>query len=126
MVPCSDVGIAIDATFEFQATDDITDFFGQPRVLRIHEDFVLTLRNVATGETVINQGVSNLTFEVRPDGITMTETGSGKYRDAEGRIIFRIAGRRVFDQATGEVFFEAGQHPEFEPDFLTFVCTELS
>ena len=59
------------------------------------------------------------------DDGTFTEIDRLKVRGPDGKIILKAAGRLVFD-ADGNLIFEAGQHPGFEPDFLTFICTALS
>lgn len=123
-IPCDLVGIDIDATFDDHQLVSITAW--PEERLRIHLKEVLTLRNVVTGETLIGRFTGNLTLKASPTGILEINTGQNTLRDAEGRIIHHGAGRIIFDQATGEVLFEAGQHEGFEPDFLTFVCTELS
>ena len=123
VVPCADVGINIDATFDDHITVSITE---RPGRLHFHVAEVLTLRNVATGETVIGRFAGNQTLKISPTDVLEISTGQNTFKDAEGRIIHHGAGRVIFSQATGEVIFESGQHEGFEPDFLTFVCTELS
>jgi hypothetical protein len=123
VIPCDLVGIDIDATFDDHITVSITEREGR---LHFHIAEVLTLRNVVTGETVIGRFAGNQTLQISPNDVLEISTGQNTFKDAEGRIIHHGAGRVVFSQATGEVIFEAGQHEGFEPDFLTFVCTELS
>ncbi len=123
VIPCDAVGIDIDATFDDHITVSITEREGR---LHFHIAEVLTLRNVATGETVVGRFAGNLTLKVSPTDVLEFSTGQNTFKDAEGRIIHHGAGRVVFSQATGEVIFESGLHEGFEPDFLTFVCTELS
>jgi hypothetical protein len=123
VVPCADVGIDIDATFDDHIVVSITE---RDERLHFHIREVLTLRNVATGETVIGRFSGNQTLKVSPTDVLEISTGQNTFKDAEGRIIHHGAGRVVFSQATGEVIFESGLHEGFEPDFLTFVCTQLS
>jgi hypothetical protein len=123
VIPCDLVGIDIDATFDDHITVSITEREGR---LHFHIAEVLTLRNVVTGETVIGRFSGNETLEITPTRILVIDTGQNTFKDAEGRIIHHGAGRVIFDQATDEILFEAGQHEGFEPDFLTAVCTELS
>jgi hypothetical protein len=123
VIPCDLVGIDIEATFDDHITVSITE---RPGRLHFHIAEVLTLRNVATGETVIGRFSGNETLEITPTRILVIDTGQNTFKDAEGRIIGHGAGRVIFDQATEEILFEAGQHEGFEPDFLTFICTELS
>jgi hypothetical protein len=123
VIPCADVGVDIDATFDDHITVSITE---RDDRLHFHIAEVLTLRNVVTGETVIGRFTGNQTLDISPTRILEINTGQNTFKDDEGRIIHHGAGRIIFDQATGEVLFEAGQHEQFEPDFLTFVCTELS
>jgi hypothetical protein len=124
VIPCDLVGIDIHATFDDHITVSITAW--PEERLRIHTQEVLTLRNVVTGETVIGRFAGNLTLKISPTDVLEFSTGQNTFKDAEGRIIHHAAGRVVFSQATGEVIFESGLHEGFEPDFLTFVCTELS
>jgi hypothetical protein len=123
VVPCADVGIDIDATFDDHITVSITE---RPGRLHFHIAEVLTLRNLATGETVIGRFAGNRTLEISPNDVLEISTGQNTFKDSEGRIIHHGAGRVVFSQATGEVVFESGLHERWEPDFLTAVCTELS
>jgi hypothetical protein len=123
VVPCADVGIDIDATFDDHITVSITE---RPGRLHFHIAEVLTLRNVATGETVIGRFAGNQTLQISPTDVLEISTGQNTFKDAEGRIIHHGAGRVIFSQATGEVVFESGLHEGWEPDFLTAVCTELS
>jgi hypothetical protein len=124
VIPCDLVDIDIDATFDDHITVSITAW--PEERLRLHIKEVLTLRNVVTSETLVARFAGDETLKISPTGILVIDTGQNTMRDAEGRIIHHGAGRIIFDQATGEVLFEAGQHDGFEPDFLTFVCTELS
>jgi hypothetical protein len=124
VIPCDVVGIDIDATFDDHITVSITAW--PEERLRIHTQEVLTLRNVATGETVVGRFTGNLTLKITPTDVLEFSTGQNTFKDAEGRIIHHGAGRVVVSQTTGEVLFESGLHEGFEPDFLTFVCTELS
>jgi hypothetical protein len=123
VIPCDLVGIDIDATFDDHITVSTTEREGR---LHFHIAEVLTLRNVATGETVIGRFAGNQTLEISATDVLEISTGQNTFKDAEGRIIHHGAGRVIFSQATGEVVFESGLHEGFEPDFLTFVCTELS
>jgi hypothetical protein len=123
VIPCELVGIDIDATFDDHITVSITE---RQERLHFHIAEVLTLRNVATGETVIGRFAGNQTLEISPTDVLEISTGQNTFKDAEGRIIHHGAGRVVFSQATGEVVFESGLHKGWEPDFLTAVCTELS
>jgi hypothetical protein len=124
VIPCDLVGIDIDATFDDHITVSITEW--PEERLHFHIAEVLTLRNVATEETVIGRFAGNLTLKVSPTDVVEVSTGQNTFKDAEGRIIHHGAGRVIFSQATGEVVFESGLHEGFEPDFLTSVCTELS
>jgi hypothetical protein len=55
----------------------------------------------------------------------VTITGwSGDYKGPDEKILIKQAGRLVLGPSGGE--FETGHHPEFEPDFITFICTALS
>jgi hypothetical protein len=122
VVPCADVGINIDATFDYDITLNVT-FFPNRNVFRTHTtELVLTLQNVETGATLIERGTSTETQDL--DTGTFTQLLSTTFRNAEGQIILKTHGRLVIDD--GNLIFEAGQHPQFEPDFLTAVCTELS
>jgi hypothetical protein len=124
VIPCDLVGIDIEATFDDHITVSITEW--PEERLHFHIAEVLTLRNVATGETVIGRFAGNQTLEISPTDVLEISTGQNTFKDAEGRIIHHGAGRVVFSQATGEVVFESGLHKGWEPDFLTAVCTELS
>jgi hypothetical protein len=123
VVPCADAGIDIDATFDDHITVSITE---RPGRLHFHIAEVLTLRNVATGETVIGRFAGNQTLKISPTDVLEISTGQNTFKNSEGRIIHHGAGRVIFSQATGEVVFESGLHEGWEPDFLTAVCTELS
>jgi hypothetical protein len=121
--PCSDVGIDIQAEFDYHIIVDVA-FFPQRNVFRIFpREVVLTHTNLETGSTVVQTGGTIETFDF--DNGTFTVIERFKVRGPDGEILLKFAGRLVFD-ADGNLIFEAGQHPGFEPDFLTFVCTALS
>jgi hypothetical protein len=121
--PCADAGIDVEATFDYHIIVDVS-FFPQRNVFRIFpRDVVLTHTNVETGETVVQVGGFIEIYD--NDAGTATFIERFKVRGSDGEILLKFAGRLVFD-ADGNLIFEAGQHPGFEPDFLTFVCTALS
>jgi hypothetical protein len=129
VIPCGDVGIPIQATFDYDITADVT-FFPQREIFRIHfRRVLLTHTNLETGATVLGRGSTSETYDLtggRDIGtaLSVVITGATHYTNPNGGILIQQAGRLVFDQ-TGLVF-EAGQHPAFEPDFITFICTALS
>jgi hypothetical protein len=122
VMPCADFGIDIQAEFDYTIIADVT-FFPQRNVFRVFPRVLeLVHRNLETGETVVGTGGAVETNDF--DAGTLTVTGSIKYRGTDGRILLKEAGRLVFGPSGVE--FEAGQHPAFEPDFITFICTALS
>jgi hypothetical protein len=121
--PCSNVGIDIQAEFDYHIIVDVA-FFPQRNVFRIFpRDVVLTHTNLETGSTVVQTGGTIETTDF--DDGTFTVIERYKVRGPDGEILLKFAGRLVFD-ADGNLIFEAGQHPGFELDFLTFICTALS
>jgi hypothetical protein len=129
VIPCADFGIPIQAEFDYDITADVT-FFPQREIFRIHFRRVeLTHTNLETGETVVGRGSSSETYDLaggRDIGtaLSVVITGATHYSGPDGGVLIQQAGRLVFDQSG--LVFEAGQHPEFEPDFITFMCTALS
>jgi hypothetical protein len=129
-IPCADFGIPIQAEFDYDITADVT-FFPQREVFRIHyRQVVLTHRNLETGETVISRNSNTETYDLTggrdlSNPLSLTITGLPfNYKGSDGGILIKNAGRLVFDESG--LVFEAGQHPELEPDFITFICTALS
>jgi len=121
--PCANVGIDIQAEFDYHIIVDVA-FFPQRNVFRVFpRDVVLTHTNLETGGTVVQTGGTIESFDF--DDGTFTVIERFKVRDPDGKILLVAAGRLVFD-ADGNLIFEAGQHPGFEPDFLTYICTALS
>jgi hypothetical protein len=130
VIPCADFGIDIQAEFDYDITADVT-FFPEREVFRIHfRQVVLTHRNLETGKTVTSRNANNEVYDLtggRDIGTALSVTITGlpfNYKDPNGGILIKNAGRLVFDESG--LAFEAGQHPELEPDFITFMCTALS
>jgi hypothetical protein len=139
-IPCADFGIAIQAEFDYDITVDVTAFpeveageFVGLRLVRFHfRQVVLTHRNLETGKAVTSRNASNEVYDLSgtgstdiSDAKTVTITGlSFNFKDPDGGILIKNVGRLIFGESG--VVFEAGQHPELEPDFITFMCTALS
>lgn len=129
VIPCADFGIPIQAEFDYDITADVT-FFPQREIFRIHFwRVVLTHTNLGTGETVVGRGSTSETYDLaggRDIGtaLSLVITGATHYGGPDGGVLIQQAGRLVFDQSG--LVFEAGQHPAFEPDFITFICAALS
>jgi len=130
VIPCADFGIPIQAEFDYDITADVT-FFPQREVFRIHfRQVVLAHRNLETGEAVIGHAAGNEVYDLtggRDVGTALSITITGlsfNYKDPDGGILIKNVGRLILDESG--VAFEAGQHPELEPDFITFICTALA
>jgi hypothetical protein len=129
VIPCADFGIPIEAEFDYDITADVT-FFPEREIFRIHtRRVVLTHTNLETGATVVARGAGNETYDLTGGrdlgtALSLVITGATHYRGPNGGVLIQQAGRLVFGQSG--LVFEAGQHPAFEPDFITFICTALS
>jgi hypothetical protein len=122
MITCDAVGIDIQAEFDYHIIADVA-FFPNREVFRLFfRDVELIHRNLETGSTVV-QTRGNIEISDSDDG-TFTTIEHFRVRGPDGKILLVFAGRLVF--ADGNLIFEAGQHPGFQPDFLTFICTALS
>ena len=125
VIPCADFGIDIPAEFDYDITADVT-FFPNRNVFRIHfRQVVLTHRNLDTGKTVTSRNSGSEVHDFTEGTITITGLQSNYKSSDGGGILIKEVGRLVIGES-GEIVFEAGQHPEFEPDFITFMCTALS
>ena len=123
VIPCADFGIDVPAEFDYDITADVA-FFPNRNVFRIHfRQVVLTHRNLETGETVTSRNANNEVSDFTEGTVTITGLPFN-YKGSDGKILIKNAGRIVLGPSGVE--FEAGQHPELEPDFITFICTALS
>jgi hypothetical protein len=107
----------------FQTRTVFVDENGTPTRIRTHVNVDGIAVNEATGKTAQLQ--ENLVIDTRLEAGERTWSGIRiKATMPGGGALIIDVGRALFDTATGEVTFEAGQHQLIHEDFADF-CTAM-
>jgi hypothetical protein len=120
-------GCSFPIRIQFVGTARNTLFFdaqGNPETLQSHIDLFATFTNTTNGVSISGPAHNEQWVDV-PETVLTINGLFHLFTIPGGGVVFLETGRLIFVEATGEIFFEAGPHQDFDGDFAS-LCAALA